>query len=155
MRVTFEIAGDRQIARELLRFSGRAVDASPAFEAIGELLIEEERKQFDTQGAHASGGWKPLKPATLAAKQRKGLRLEILQATGPLMDSLTEKGDAHMIFEAHPTELVFGSAVPYAPYHQTGTHRGLPRRRPIELTEATRKACVKILQRWLVAGELA
>jgi phage gpG-like protein len=60
-----------------------------------------------------------------------------------------------MIFEAHPTELVFGTRVPYAIFHQTGTSRGLPRRRPIELTEQTRRECVKILQRWLVEGALA
>jgi phage gpG-like protein len=116
---------------------------------MGELLIREEQQQFATEGRHASGGWKPLKPATLASKRRRGLRMEILQATGDLMSSLTDRGDKNMIFDAKPTELVFGTSVPYAIFHQTGTRR-MSRRRPIELTEQTRRECVRILQRYLI-----
>ena len=152
MRIVFEVAGDRQIDREILRWGERAGDATPAFQAIGELLIGETKVQFDTEGRHASGGWKPLKRATVASKQRRGLRLSVLQSTGSLMDSLTKRGDSNMILETSPTELTFGSRVPYGGFHQTGTRR-MPARKPLELTEATRRTSVKILQRWIVEGQ--
>ena len=154
MKVVFSVAGDKQIERELLRWNDRALDAQPAFEAIGEFLIAETELQFETEGKHASGGWKPLKRATVAAKRRKGLRLQILQATGTLRATLTERGTPGMIFETTPTGLRFGSHVPYAEFHQTGT-RTMPRRRPIELTEATRRTVVKMLQAYIVKGAAA
>lgn len=154
MILTFEIAGEKQIARELLRFSGAATDASPAFMAIGDLIIAETREQFASEGGHASGGWRALKASTLDRKRRLGLRLEILRATDTLLHSLTVKGDPNMIFQSSPTELVFGTRVPYAEYHQTGT-RTMPRRRPLELTENARRESVKILQRYIVAGEIS
>lgn len=132
----------------------RAISAKPAFESIGELLIAETKLQFATQGQHASGGWKPLKQATLDRKRRKGLRLQILQETGALMDSMTERGDANMVFAPTQTSLVFGSKLPYAKYHQTGT-RNMPRRPPLEFTEPTKRAVVKILQRYIVEGAVA
>lgn len=151
MKLVFSVAGDKQIERELLRWGDRALDARPAFDAIGDLFVEETKEQFDTEGKHASGGWRPLKPATLASKRRRQMRLEILQETGALVDSLTQRGDQNMIFQAGPTFLRFGTKLPYAAFHQRGNDR-LPRRRPLEFTEATRRTAVKILQRFIVEG---
>ncbi len=156
MKLVFEVAGDKQIERELLRVGAFANDATPAFVAIGELMMAETEKQFATEGRHASGGWAPLKPATLEAKIRGGFRTEILQRTGALLDSLTVKGDANMVFEPRPQELVFGSQLPYAAVHQNPRPENpLPRRRPLEFTETTRRQIVKILQRWVMTGGLA
>lgn len=155
MRILFEIAGDKQIERELLRVGRYAGDATPAFAAIGDLMIAETQKQFATEGHHASGGWKPLKAATLDRKRRHGLRLQILQETGALMNSLTEKGDGNMIFEPSRNQLVFGSKLPYAEVHQNPrAGNPLPRRRPLEFTEQTRREIVKTLQRYIFTGGL-
>lgn len=153
MNLQFAIAGDVQIDRKILRVAGRMVDARPAFVAIGNLLIDETKEQFDTEGQHASGGWKPLKEATVERKRRLGLRLEILQETGSLIDSLTAKGDPNMVFKPTRSQIEFGSKLPYAEAHQNpkpGSH--LPRRRPIELTERARRESVRILQRYLITG---
>ena len=156
MRILFEVAGDRQLNRELLGVGDRAGDARPALEAIADLWIVETREQFATEGRHASGGWKPLKSATILAKRRRRLRPEILRATDALMDSLTKRGDDNMILHVSAGELDYGSRLPYAGAHQNPRSTNpLPRRRPVEFTEATRRASVKILQRWLVTGELA
>lgn len=154
MRVLFEVAGDRQVNRELLRIGRYAGDATPAFAAIGDYLIEETKLQFATQGGHASGGWRPLKPVTLDRKRRLGLRLAILQETGALLDSLTQKGDANMLFEPSRDQLLFGSKLPYAEVHQNPKPGNpLPRRRPIELTEQARRNVVRVLQRWVMEGQ--
>lgn len=155
MIVSFAVAGDVQISRELLKYSGRVADAKPAFVAIGDFLIAETKEQFDTEGRHASGGWRPLAAATIDRKKRLGLRLEILQETGSLLDSLTEKGDSNMVFTATRSSIEFGSKLPYAEAHQnpkSGSH--LPQRRPIELTDRARKHAVRIVQRYLETGRL-
>lgn len=155
VKILFSVAGDKQIEREILRVGAYAGDATPAFRAIGDLMIAEEKLQFATQGGHASGGWKPLKPATVERKQRLGLRPQILQETGALIDSLTVKGNSEMVFEPSPTGITFGSKLSYAEAHQNpkpGSH--LPRRRPIELTESARREIVKVLQRYILTGGL-
>ena len=154
MRVVLDIAGDVQLNRELLGVSGRAVDMRPAFVAILDLWRAETAEQFGTEGQHASGGWKPLRPATAAAKRRRGQRPEILRATDALMRSLVEPHDGNPIARVTPSELEYGTKVEYAKFHQLGTRR-MPRRRPVALTEGARQRTVKIVQRFLVTGELA
>jgi hypothetical protein len=155
VRFVFEVAGDRQIDRELLRVGDRAVDASPAFEAIGVRLLEIEREQFDSQGGRGSGGWKPLKPATIREKARRGEDPRILHRTRRLVMSLTERGSSDQIFEVSADGLVFGSRLPYAGAHQNPRPGNpLPQRRPVEFTETDRRDIVKTLQRWIMTGEV-
>lgn len=155
MRISFEVAGEKQIERELLRTGAYASNAEPAFKVIGELLMRETGEQFATEGRHGSGGWAPLKPATVLFKQRHGFRPQILQRTGSLLDSLTVHGDANLIFETGPQHLLYGTRLPYAEAHQRPKPGSpLPRRRPLEFTETARRAAVKILQRWIITGEL-
>lgn len=153
MRFTFEIAGDKLVERELTRFGDRAVNAAPAFSAIAGVMIEETAEQFATQGQHASGGWKPLKPSTLRTKELAGERPEILRATDALMRSLTVPTDPNMLLAIGPTELDYGSKLVYAGAHQNPKPTSnLPQRRPVEFTEAAKRRMVKILQRHLVEG---
>lgn len=176
MLIELEVFGDVQLRRELLRFRGAVVDASPAFEQIlrgtgrGVTSLRKiESKQFATQGKFASGGWAPLSPYTVAEKARKGLDPRILHATGRLAASLT--GGSGKIEVVSPHQMVFGTSVFYARFHQTGARsvrtsfdsfgtkyirdnrRRLPRRRPIELREQDRRDMVRTLQRHLL-GEL-
>jgi phage gpG-like protein len=46
-----------------------------------------------------------------------------------------------------------GTNVPYARYHQTGTHR-MPRRQPVSLNEQMRRDMVKTLQRFCQTGSV-
>lgn len=147
MRVEISLAGDKQVSRELLRFGERALMARPAFEAIGELLLTVEQHQFASEGRFASGGWAPLAESTLAQKTGPS----ILDETGELRASLTERGDPHQIFDVGDEYLLFGTDLDYAGYHQTGTSR-MPRRRPLELREEQRAEAVKILQRFITTG---
>lgn len=155
MKILFDVAGDVQINRELLRVGANASDSAPAFASIADFWIDETKEQFATEGRHASGGWKPLQPATLERKRRNHLRPEILRATDRMMDSLTVKGDSDMILEISASELLFGSKVPYVGAHQRPKATSpLPQRRPVEFTETARRQTVKILQRWVLTGEL-
>lgn len=161
MRVEIDVYGDVQVSRELLRFSDRAGDASPAFRSIADLLEHSEQRQFATGGRYASAGWEKLKPETIRAKARssdptvRGNAKKILQATGALMESLTSdvegiEGGAIRIIDDQ--QLIFGSQVPYARFHQRG--RGVPRRRVLEVRARDRTEMVKRLQRFLVTGRV-
>ncbi len=156
VRFVFEIAGDRLIERELLRFGERTLNASPVFESIADFMMGEEREQFDTEGAYASGGWQPLKEETLRRKAQLELDPRILHATLALERSLTERGDPNQVLEVSADGLVFGSSRPGAAAHQNPRPGSrLPRRRPIEFTEPARQETVRRLQRWMITGELA
>lgn len=157
MRFTFEIAGDKQIERELLRVGSRSTNAAPAFSAIADFMIEETRLQFDTQGGHGSGGWQPLQAATVRAKVRHHPPLDprILHATLALAHSLTDRGDKNMVLDIRPQELRYGSKLPYAAAHQNPkSSNPLPQRRPIAFTEHARREIIRKLQRYLVTGDV-
>lgn len=131
----------------------RAVESTPALEAIGRLMIESEQAQFDTEGGHASGGWAELAQSTIDNKARKGLDPRILHATLQLEESLTVKGNSDMIFEVGPGFIRFGTQVSHAKFHQEGTTH-MPERKPVDFRGVDRVAWVKILQRWIMRGEL-
>jgi phage gpG-like protein len=144
----FEFYGDVQLARTLDRFATNVADARPAWEAIADRFAHVERRQFATEGRASSGGWAPLSPRYGAWKARNYPGRPILERDGDLKESLTRRPfGVELILE---DRMVIGSSVKYGAYHQRGD--GVPRRRPIELTEAERKAWVKILQRFIVTG---
>lgn len=152
MRLDFDVYGDEQISRELLRFSAYASNAQPAFHQIAGDMAEQIGEQFATEGQRGSGGWAPLEEATVLAKAAAGLDPHILQATGGLMRSLTGEGDDH-IRRITDDSLIFGSADPKGQYHQKGTSK-MPARRPVDFTELDRRGFVRTLQRYIVEGVL-
>lgn len=154
MQLRIEVHGDVQLSRDLLRWANAAEDMSPAFEQISDDFRVIERKQFDSEGAYASGGWAPLRPSTV--KARHGAAHPILRSVGAdggrLRRSLTTKGARDNIRQITADTMVVGTRTPYAKYHQRGTAT-MARRRPVELTEADRKRWLKIIQAYLIARE--
>lgn len=151
-RLHFEFYGETQVDRTLERFEA-AADMRPAWEALADRFAFVERRQFATEGAYASGGWAPLSPAYAAWKARHYPGQPILRRTDDLFESLTVRPfDEHGGIEViEPSHMMLGSAVRYGRFHQHGTRR-MPRRRPVELTEAERREWVRIVQRYLVTG---
>lgn len=163
MPITMRISafGEDVFAREFLRFRDRLLDATPAFEAMADEFYASEQKQFDTEGAWGSGGWKQLAPATVAAKAAAGLDPRILHATLDLERSLTEPDfqsshvDGGSVRQIRPDEMFIGSNIPYGKFHQQAPYRSdwLPMRKPVELPEQVKIAMVKTMQRFLVGGQ--
>lgn len=157
IRLSLDVFGDQQLDRELLRYQQRGEDLSPAFEAVADFFLDVERRQFDTQGGYASGGWAPLAESTIRNKMRLNLDLRILHATLRLRESLTNRFDADHIRDIRADEMFVGTGVDYAAYHQ-GDRTFLsrtPRRRPVEFRAADRSQMVKIVQRHIETGETA
>jgi phage gpG-like protein len=147
LRLSLEVFGEKVIDRTLADLADRGTDLSPAFEAVADEFIEAERRQFATEGGFGSGGWAPLSPAYGAWKARHYPGKPILQREGDLWRSLTQGPAVRVIKSDY---LALGSDVEYGKYHQAGD--GVPRRRPVELPESTRRTMVKLMQRFVVTG---
>lgn len=152
--VDFNWQGIKRIQGELLRTGARADNAEPAFEAIGDLIMDIEEEQFNTQGARTGRRWAAIKPETIARKLRKGQDPRILHATLRLRESLTNASHPDQIFQVFNNTLLFGSRVHYGEIHQNrGLGRGRKRRRPIDFTLKDRRDVVRVMQRWIIRGE--
>lgn len=74
--------------------------------------------------------WAPLARSTVRRKKHS----RILVDTGRLLGSLSSSDHTDAIRDIEDRYLAFGTSVPYAIYHQTGTSR-MPARPPVGLNE--------------------
>jgi len=148
VRVEFEMLGEKQFSRELLRVGSRAVDARPAFGSIADDWIDWIEEQFVSQGSRGSGGWADLAPSTVRGKGHD----TILVDTGGLMREATDRGnvlitDTFMHYSLPDREDQIGR------FHQSGTER-MPQRRVVEFTDMDRRVMVRKIQSWVLTGRL-
>lgn len=148
--VRFSFYGDVQLERTLLRFSDAAADMRPAWERLRRRFVAGQRRQFASEGGWGSGGWDPLSPRYASWKARMYPGKPILRRTDELYNSLTQ-GPAVNVQEAHMA--AFGSDVDYGAHHQRGGER-LPQRRPVELPEQERREWMRVIQRYIVTGDV-
>lgn len=151
--LTWQVYGEDIVARELLRFEERELNAMPAFAAIVADIKDSVGEQFGSEGKHASGGWAPLAESTLAQKISQGYPTTILHRTLDLLRSLVDPNHADGIEEIDPEGFTYGTSLPYAMFHQDGTVN-MPARPPLEFTEADKVLWVRRLQRYLVDGSV-
>jgi phage gpG-like protein len=155
MVLDFDVYGAKQISRRLERLSVLPSDAAPAWQAIIKAMKTDIEEQFDSEGGSMSGGWAPLKPVTIARKAAAGLNTEIMRATDRLKESLVDERGSDQIFDIGPHGFKFGSTVEYGAFHMGPSADGSrPARKPVDFTEAQRRKYVKILQAFLMGGEI-
>lgn len=141
---TFEVAGEKQIARRFTRLDDAVTDMTPAFKEITKSFYAGEKKQFETEGGWGSGGWLPLSPAY---ETWKDPTLSIMELSGDLKAALTgmvppnTAGNVEII---ESNQLILGTDFDYAIFHQKGT-RNMPIRKVIELPESERKKWTSII----------
>lgn len=150
MRVTFNMLGEDQFARELLRIGKRAGNMRPVFGLIAGKWTRWTREQFDSEGRRASGGWAALAPSTVA---RRGSAHPILQDSGALVRELTDEGNID-ITDDYMHMTIPDDVDEYGRLHQSGTSK-MPQRRPLEFTDVDKREMVRDLQRWTMFGELS
>lgn len=96
-------------------------DFSALHGAAGTALRDWVERNFRSRGTLIEGmpsGWPALAPATLAARRRRGLGAQPLEATGRLRRGIALRTEQRAA--------VLTNAVPYAGLHQFGA--GVPRR---------------------------
>lgn len=109
------VNGINPLRSELEGRAVRATNMRPAFKEVIVAMTNHERRIFETKGASIQRVWEPRKYKYPWPLMRK---------TNKLYRSLTNKtkaGGAIRVANAHFME--FGTSVPYAKYHQTGTER--------------------------------
>lgn len=143
---TFEVAGEKQIARRFTRLDAAVEDMTPAFKEITKSFYAGEKLQFETEGGWGSGGWLPLSPAYEAWKDPT---LPIMEVSGDLKAALTGRvppntaGNVEII---ESNQLILGTDIDYAIYHQSNAPRTkIPQRKVIELPESERKKWTSII----------
>jgi len=62
---------DRQVLDALRRLQKAAADLRPAFQDIGEYLVDATKRRFAAGTAPDGAPWAPNRPATLARKKGK------------------------------------------------------------------------------------
>jgi phage gpG-like protein len=117
VNVQFEVLGDEQVWASFVGIEERAGDMREPLEASGHTLEDLAARQFESQGAYASGGWAPLSPKYAAAKLAFWGPRPILVASGKLRRILTEHG----IREVTRDTLIYGTFDDVAGWHQHGT----------------------------------
>lgn len=100
---------------------GALRDLTPVWPQIRDIYMLFLRKQFETEGSYASVDWAPLKASYARWKATQAPGQRILRFRDRLYGSLTEANHADMVFESRPLSMEWGTRVPYAHYHQTGT----------------------------------
>lgn len=148
MRVEFNMLGEKQVSRELLRAGLRADQAAPVLGAIADDIIDWTRDQFDSEGGR-SGGWAPLADSTVKSR---GSAHPILQVHGDLMREMTSRSnwivtDSFAHFQPPDEQEQIGG------YHQTGTTK-MPRRPIFDFSPEERAQIVRKVQFWLIKGRL-
>lgn len=155
MRIEFDIFGDKQVKRDILRIGARAGNLKPLFFVMAKYFYAIERKQFDSQGGFASGGWDALKDATIRRKAKKNQSTEILRADDVLMKSLTRPNARFSKRTIREGEMFLGTTDPVAVHHQHGApNANVPQRRPVEFRKQDRVAWVKMLQQYIITRNL-
>ena len=95
-------------------------DMRPAWESIGDIFRAFMRQVFRSQGSYGGSAWQPLNPAYAMYKRRRYGSKPILQATGALMASFTNKASPEHVARIGPSFAEFGSRTRYAKAHQFG-----------------------------------
>jgi phage gpG-like protein len=146
----FSIEGEKPFLVQLDRFQENFRTAEPAFEAMADFQATIWKRQFDQEGAYTGTRWSALSPAYGRWKQRHYPGKPILQLSGDLYDSMASRPFGTEII-SHD-QMVIGTGVPYAAYHQHGTET-MPARPIIQKPSAKdRLQFAKYLQNWIVKG---
>lgn len=128
---SFTVAGEKQLDVAMLALKEATSDLSGLWPDVDALLRQIEEEQFSSKGKRGGEEWVKLSDEYAAWKARRYPGRPILVLKGKLKESLTQSGGGH-IFIPGKLGMAFGTKVPYAVYHQTGT-RYMPARPPIKL----------------------
>lgn len=142
----FGVLGGAQIDRTLASCGEALEDMRPAWDILADRFAGAQKRQFKSEGAAGGDAWSPLSPKYAAWKMKHFPGQDILQLEGHLIRQLTMQPFGVDVREMNFA--IFGTALPYAVYHQKG-EGDLPRRLVISLTNYEKRAWVKVIQQYL------
>lgn len=140
--------GGHVFQRAFTRYVSDLADLTPLWGDLADLLRHQTDHNFDTEGAASGPRWRPLSKAYARWKAARFPGKPILQRSGKLRDSLVRESWGH-VYEARERAMVWGTSVPYAGFHQSGT-RHMPSRPIIRLTEGNQDDMTKVVHAFLL-----
>jgi len=143
-----EAVGAAKAASDLELMGKRAQNVRPLDAVIRRVFLESEKERFEGQNQRPK--WPPLADSTRERKARQGLDPRALRATQALHASLTQEGAAGQVDEPSPGSFRFGTKLPYAFYHDTGT--GVPKRKLVGLTTKQRSGIKEIVGHYIASA---
>lgn len=145
----FQISLDtKSVTRKLNLLVDGITNPKAVLSDMGKQLEVEKELQFQAEGAHLTGKWKALAPATIRQRVAQGYGAgPILQRTGKLKKSFKVK-------KLTKEELHYGSSgVIYFPIHQKGgvTFEGwkIPKRPMLAVNSKLVKPLMEIYQKYI------
>jgi len=147
VRIKFSLLGRKQLDETLVAYDARARDMRPVWRTLVRELWAFEREVFARRGAHEGlQAWANLRKRYWRRKMKQFPAAGILVRTGDLVRSLTGRGTG-AIARMYADRLIFGTAIPYAIYHQTGYRARdgsrVPARPPLRLSERMKTRIVE------------
>lgn len=149
-KLEFEITypDERPLKRALVVYE-RVQDLSPAFERILPLLQQYTESYLAAEGAHEGNPrFAPLSPRYARYKAKRYPNAPILTRSGRMRQSLAGI-TTDSIADITPDTLTYGTRVPYALYHQTGT-RKMPKRPPLKLSKPLSTRILTAMRNYLI-----
>lgn len=136
---------------KISRFTDQIKNWKPLFERLGDEFSDIMREQFASEGAHASGGWKPLVKWYADWKEKNYPGRSILVQTGDMADSLISKSNRNSVREISETDMRIGTKDKKAVWHHFGSPKTkLPARPIIKFSREDNTRWVKKAHEWIV-----
>lgn len=138
----------------LAGISGRAENMRPVFTVIRELMLSDQRRNFESRGSVFGSPWPDLAPGSLA---RKSGGSKPLVLTGTLEKAAT--GGTGKVTRITKSEVTVGinARIYYARFHQAGAEgenrKGeseMPKREVVGINRTTREKSLTLIQKYLV-----
>lgn len=127
--INFTFAGTKQLERSLKNLGTSLENFTRAYERIADDYYDTMKRVFESEGGEIEHPWKPLTESTQKAKDSEFPGRGILERTGELKASLTDKSAPNAVCEISPSGLVIGSnvrtksGIPLMRLHQYGWNK--------------------------------
>jgi phage gpG-like protein len=150
----FSVAGERQFKTNMLGILKRVKNFKPLAKPIDWVLRKNVEKHFRGEGTHKKK-WAALAPSTQADRILHGYPAAhpILVRSGALKRSWLDRGHGKHILESTRKYIDFGTKVPYAIYHQTGT-RKMKARKMVLADKGTLNQIVRFIRMYLIDNKV-
>jgi phage gpG-like protein len=148
MNIRISFLGKENLVRGfngLVRYAG---NLKPIFTEIHKDFMKMEKENFDSVGKPKK--FKALSRVYRARKSKLAPGQPIMQLSGDLKRSLTDRGKGHIFEEISPSKYRMGTSIVYAHRHQVGYK--MPQRKIIQATPERKKSWAGFIHRFLVKG---
>jgi len=118
------------VRKRFAAMTRRSQDFRPVFRWVMQELQKAHRQNFRSQGASSGFPWSPLDPQYASWKLENYGAKGILVREGDLENSLTMNSGRGAVRDVGLRTAEFGTRIPYAKFHQTGT-TNMAQRKPV------------------------